>query len=300
MGAILFRRAYRMNYESFQVLHSKLRPYIQQFVELSSSSSRGIHPSRRSTRGGTVSTRKSRASRPPIPNGGPIETSVRLACALRYFAGETAYGIMESFGIGYSEVYRSLWAVIEAVNKYPPFRIEYPASHQHQQWIAAKFKEKSAVGFSNCAGCIDGILIWMHKPSVKDAEACGVGRKKFFCGRKGKFGLNCQAVSDCRGRILNLSIHYGGATSDLLAFEASNLHHRLETRQLLAPGLVLYGDNAYLNSNYLVTPYPNVSSGSKDDFNFFHSQVSCLFLSLVFIDTTDQLLTIVSFSCEFV
>ena len=44
------------------------------------------------------------------------------------------------------------------------------------------------------------------QPSEKDAADAGCGRRKFFCGRKGKFGLNCQAVSDVRGRILDLSI----------------------------------------------------------------------------------------------
>ena len=48
----------------------------------------------------------------------------------------------------------------------------------------------------------------------------------------------------------------------------------------------LFGDNAYLNSHYMVTPFPNVSSGSKDDFNFYHSQlcirVECAFGMLFF------------------
>ncbi|KAL3779629.1 hypothetical protein ACHAW5_000595 [Stephanodiscus triporus] len=54
---------------------------------------------------------------------------------------------------------------------------------------------------------------------------------------------------------------------------------------LLAPGLVLFGDNAYINSSFMATPFPNVSSGSKDDYNFFHSQlrirVECAFGMLV-------------------
>ena len=43
---------------------------------------------------------------------------------------------------------------------------------------------------------------------------------------------------------------------------------------LLHENLVLFGDDAYLNSHFMVTPYPNVSSGSKYDFFFFvHSSV---------------------------
>ncbi len=93
-----------------------------------------------------------------------------------------------------------------------------------------------------------------------------------------------QAVSDKRGRILDMSIDYGGASSDCLAFEASDLYLRLENG-LLANGLVLFGDNAYLNTQYMATPFPNVTSGSEDTYNFYHSQVRftifatlCLFL----------------------
>lgn len=54
---------------------------------------------------------------------------------------------------------------------------------------------------------------------------------------------------------------------------------------LLHDDLVLFGDNAYLNSKYMVTLYPNVSSGGKDDYNFYHSQlrirVECAFGMLV-------------------
>jgi hypothetical protein len=34
-----------------------------------------------------------------------------------------------------------------------------------------------------------------------------------------------------------------------------------------------FGDNAYINSQYMVTPYPNTSGGSKDNYNYFHSQL---------------------------
>lgn len=127
--------------------------------------------------------------------------------------------------------------------------------------------------FGNCAGAIDGILIWISQPSAKDAKEAGVLRRKFLCSRKHKYGLNMQGTCNRRGRILDMSINYGGASSDLLAFEKSDLYRRLEGG-LLADGLVLYGDNAYVNTNYMATPYPGVTSGGKDVYNFFHSQVS--------------------------
>ena len=93
-----------------------------------------------------------------------------------------------------------------------------------------------------------------------------------FCGSKGKFGLNCQADSDVHGRILDLSIGLPGASSDCIEFEGSDLYERLKDG-LLKNGLVLFSDNAYLNTRYMATPFPNVSSGSKDDYIFFHAQV---------------------------
>ena len=84
-------------------------------------------------------------------------------------------------------------------------------------------------------------------------------------------------IQNRRGKILDISITYGGSSSDCLAFEASDLHKRLENG-LLASGLVIFGDNAYLNSIFMATPYPNVAGmdkeRSKDNYNFYHSQVS--------------------------
>ena len=75
----------------------------------------------------------------------------------------------------------SVWAVVEAVNNLDVFIIEYPDSEDVQLEIACKFQSVSEVNFSNCAGAIDGILIWMLKPLYEDAANAGCGtRKKFF------------------------------------------------------------------------------------------------------------------------
>ena len=88
---------------------------------------------------------------------------MRLGIAKQYFDSGLPYDIMVKFGVLHTSVFESVWITVEAVNG---------------------------------AGAIDGILIWMHKPSLKEADAAGVGQKKFFCGQKNKFGLNCQAVCD--------------------------------------------------------------------------------------------------------
>ena len=119
--------------------------------------------------------------------------------------------------------------------------------------LAKEFEAKSRVNFNNCVGCIDGILIWINKPSKPDLAALKMGGVKFFCSRKKKFGLNMQAVCDARRQFLDVNIGHPGCTSDYLAFAMSSLHRKLEgnnphdqNQPFLCPGLVIYGDNAYI------------------------------------------------------
>jgi hypothetical protein len=83
-----------------------------------------------------------------------------------------------------------------------------------------------------------------------------------------------QATCDAHGRFLDIYLKHPGATSDYLAFMTLPLQHKLEQNGFLAPGLCLFGDNAYVNTHYMATPYRNISAGTKDD-----SQVRPLFAS---------------------
>jgi hypothetical protein len=261
LGSSYFRRAYRMSYQSFWTLHSKVGREIQNATE-------------RHGRTPSGSFNLSTAPPPPVPNG-TISTSVRLAVAIRYFAGGSPYDLCGLFGISHSSVHDSVWIVVEAINNLQEFHISYPESHEEQRKIASGFKAKSQAGFDVCAGAIDGILIWTQKPSKPDCTRLQLGARKFFCGRKHKYGLNCQAVCDARGRFLDISICLGGASADCMAFERSGLYKKLE-EGILADDVCLFGDNAYLNTNYMATPYINsgrLSSGSRDNYNFYHSQL---------------------------
>ncbi|KAL3768216.1 hypothetical protein ACHAWU_001906 [Discostella pseudostelligera] len=233
-GPTLFRRYYyRMTYESFWILHDKLGDSIELL--------KGRQPS---VRGGEDSSgRGGNYVDPPSPNG-KISNDTRLACALRYFAGGSPGDILSTYRISLTEVLFSVWGVVEAVNQFEEFHISYPASHELQQRIAADFAAVSDdVNFTVCAGAIDGVLICIGEPSEKDAEKAQISRKKLFCARKKKFGLNCIQYRIVVGRILRgYSINYGGASSDCLAFEASKLklivQNESDARQLLTTFLL--------------------------------------------------------------
>lgn len=66
---------------------------------------------------------------------------------------------------------------------------------------------------------------------------------------------------------------FPGSTSDCLAFEGMSLYSKLLESGFLAPGLCLFGDNAYINAMFMATPFPGVSGGTKDSYNFYHSQL---------------------------
>lgn len=149
---------------------------------------------------------------------------MHLGAAIRYFAGGSPYNIVCCFCVSYSEVLSSVWIVIEAINACPQFHIAYPESLEVQQRIEAEFEATSTPGIRNCAGAINGILIWMLKPSLEEAKKAGVDQWKFLYCRKHKFGLNCQAVLDFCGRIMDILMKCGDASTNCLAFEASKLH----------------------------------------------------------------------------
>ena len=84
LGPVYFRRAYRMQYSTFKALADELRPYV-------------IHAC--GQKGGPKRY---------VPNG-PISPDVRLACAIRWFSGGSAYDLMTTYGIGHSDTIRSYW-----------------------------------------------------------------------------------------------------------------------------------------------------------------------------------------------
>jgi hypothetical protein len=251
LGPIYSRRAYRMDTDSFWALHRLLRPHLKGRV-----------------RPASLRSKKKRGA-----VNGVIPSTIRLSIALRYFAGGSSYDISLTHGVSHTEVYKSVWLVVDAVNTCKKLNIEFPSDHVRQREIAEGFAKKSSAFFKMCVGAIDGIMIWIEQPRVKECVFAGCGPKKFFCGRKKKFGLNMQATCDANGLFLDVSICHPGATSDFLAFSTSPLKHLLETRGFLAPGLCLFGDNAYVNTYYMCTPFKAVSSGTKDDYNFYQSQV---------------------------
>ena len=125
---------------------------------------------------------------------------------IRYFAGGSLYDTSVMFGTSYLIVLSCVWIIVDATNICHEFQISYPESLEEQRKVADGFQKVSNPRINNCAGALDGLVIWISKPSLMEATLASIGQKKFFCGCKNKFGLNCQAVSDFQGCILDFSI----------------------------------------------------------------------------------------------
>ena len=244
LGPRYIRRAYRMEESSFWKLLDLIKINVNLEIKKSSA----------------------------IPNG-KILLSAKLSMALRWFAGGSSYDIALYHGVHYQETMKSVWTIVDLVNLCEKIKIQFPSTHTEQEKVANGFKKKSWVQFDNCTGCVDGMLVWITKPSKNSMSESRIGAAKFFCGRKKKFGLNLQAICDHKCRFLDVDISHPASTSDYLAFCTSSILVDLEKENFLKPGLCLYGDNAYVNTSFMASPFKGTSSGPKDACNFFQSQI---------------------------
>ena len=93
------------------------------------------------------------------------------------------------------------------------------------------------------------------------------------------------ATCDSKFRFIDIEIKDPGTTSDYLCFCTPELLQKLDKVGFLKPGLCIYGDNAFVNTTFMTTPFKGANGGIKDAYNFFFSQlrinIECAFGILV-------------------
>ncbi|CAM9810850.1 unnamed protein product, partial [Discosporangium mesarthrocarpum] len=111
-------------------------------------------------------------------------------------------------------------------------------------------------------GAVDGLLIRIHKPRVKEHPAPA----RFYSGHKKGFGLNLLAICNASYMFTTGCISCPGSTNNRTAWNMSNV-------VMLPARYCIIGDSAYPPSDRLLTPYPGTClCTNKDASNFFHSQ----------------------------
>lgn len=100
------------------------------------------------------------------------------------------------------------------------------------------------------------------------------------------------AICDAKGRFLDYKLKHPGSTADNLAFTTSSIFHKIQERStvhsgkpFLKPGLCLYGNNAYVNADFMSVPFKWAVVRLQDAYNFYQSQlriiIECAFGMLV-------------------
>ena len=135
----MFSRAYRMDYDVFMSLHELVKPGIDKYVCQNDNSNNEECFYR---------------------HNGAISSKIHLAVALWYFADGSYLDITISHGIGKTDVYCSVWAVVHAANNCTKLQFCFPTTVEECTEVASEFIFRSKAGFDNCTGCIDGMLIW--------------------------------------------------------------------------------------------------------------------------------------------
>ena len=247
-----FRAAYRMDVKSFYKLHTILKPQLE-----------------------AVCFPLGGGSRNPEGNNYLIDTKLGLSMALWFFAGGSVHDIKLLHGVSIKSVYRSIWAVVDATNRTDLLKFHFP-NHSEQRRIAAGFRTLSGAGFDKVIGAIDGLLIWMQKPSRAFCQMVNCGEANWRCHRKDKYGFNLQAICDHKLKFIWIDMQWTGATSDYMAWVTSNLCSALENNavtKIILPGYTLIGDNAYVKKPYMSVPLKGYQTGYNDAYNFYHSQL---------------------------
>ena len=144
--------------------------------------------------------------------GGFISGEIKLALTLRMLAGGSYLDLSLLYEMGTHYAYDIFHDVLENWILYLMIillksMVLIMNDDERLQKVALEFARSSDGLLAGCIGAIDGWIVKIRKPSLRD----GVTNPSSFYSRKGYFGLNVVAIVDKRKRILYRVIRSRGA-----------------------------------------------------------------------------------------
>lgn len=186
-----------------------------------------------------------------------------------WLAGYSFHPVRVLSGTSKTGFYDSIHQVMDAIIAHDELQLRFPVTEESLQQSAAGFARRSKnrvlVG---CIGAIDGWLCRIQVPRRTEVKRV----TSFFSGHYQCCGVNVQACVDHHSRFTAVTCYSPGGMGDALAFLRWKLSRIVEEFPV---GLFLAGDNAYSNSNKLLTPFtrPQTTNSYRDAFNFHLSQL---------------------------
>lgn len=195
----------------------------------------------------------------------PIDPRIRLSAALRFFAGGQVHDIKLVHQISNTEFYKSIWLVVDAVNKKLKLDVNFRNVNVLRN-LEKGFRSKSKKQvFAGVVGAIDGLL-------VKTLISGPNGRRK-VCHRKNLAGVNVQATCDSDKRFIDFDISFPASTSDTLAWLGTQVYQAC-VQEMLPKIFHFIGDNAYPELASMLVPCSGAVRGTdEDNYNFYLSQL---------------------------
>lgn len=239
-GDIAFQRMYRMSLPSFLKLCNLIRPLVQINEDMS----------RRRT------------------GKGPITVEMALHCLLRFLSGGSPLDARICVGISVPSFYRVVFRCVDAILRQNELGYHFPSSNDEVLKASSGFAQISSHHIiEGCVGALDGMLLRIFTP--RKTETGNV--KAYFSGHYQDYGINVQAVCDSNCRFIYAALAAPGGANDIAAFRNTTLPEMIEKLPL---GNYVIGDNAYVCSEHLLTPFPGdeKKEGVKDVYNFYLSQ----------------------------
>ena len=221
----------------------------------------------------TVSVRHSLSS---TSGNEPIHPEVILAIGLRFCGlGEGFKSVADIYGISVASAKRVVQMFLDAVDyndTFPPLQLVLPDPSNLDELLdlANRWNDVStSMGlFKGFLGPLDGWLPRTEAP--KDVPNQGA----YYSGHYQCYGLNCQALCDPDLLFMYFCIAAPGKTNDVRAFDrCSDLKQWLAA---LPPEFFAGGDNAYILTRKLLTPYTKAEMKNdtyKRSYNFYFSQL---------------------------
>ena len=230
-GPNAFARLYRMPHASFVKLCGLIEPYVTIDVTMSKVRTGG--------------------------KSSPITVEIILHCLLRWLGGGSYLDIQISAGISRSSFYRCIHSSMEAILLCDLLSIHFPTTEEELEIAVSDFKSLSTNGvIDGCVACVDGILLRIQTPA--SSETGNV--KADFSGHYQAYGINVQAACDSRCRFVSVCIAAPGGCNDIAAYRKTPLAASVTK---LALGKYIIGDNAYVCSESLLTPFAGMYASSR-------------------------------------
>lgn len=204
----------------------------------------------------------------PSDRGKPIEQSMQLLIALRYFAdGSLQLKNGDAVGVPQQTTSDIIARVARAIAKLAKDFIKPPTKDEANQTsiefvYMVRDRFQNAKQLHGVIGAIDGTQI--------PVLAAGVPNRELYRNRKGIIAINVQAICDAKMRFWDVVARWPGSVHDSRIFANCKICAMFEAKQL--PDGWLIGDSGYPSRQFLLTPISNPKSKPERDFNFTHAQ----------------------------